>query len=276
MYYQKYFSGSVDATTTTTQYYMGLDKIATSTSCRSGHIKNRSDVIGNAIASTLKDVGYPNAYWDSTSGYIFFDKTNSRTGFYLSVQSSTLYISIGFVSSSYQYIATPTSGYGYAGITWNSYNSSPFYSTGQTASDYKFYITIKGEPKGVMSISIGTYNSPSSEYSYLHIFRGTDKRNNSDVLGFNAYQAKTPHVAIFTKYSDATYIRELNQITDNRTLTLDDEQKIVLIPVFFEYGYIFLNNTFFNPGISTIGFYKIGNDTYYISSYWMTKCITTV
>ena len=67
MYYRKYFSGSVDATTTTNQYYMGLDKVATGTSRGSGHIKNRSDVIGNALVSTFRDIGYPNAYWDSTS-----------------------------------------------------------------------------------------------------------------------------------------------------------------------------------------------------------------
>ena len=59
------------------------------------------------------------------------------------------------------------------------------------------------------------------------------------------------------------------------SLTMYNEL-VVLIPVFFQRGYVFLNNTYFNAGLNT-GWYEIDGDTYWVyTNYWMTKCITTV
>lgn len=271
MYYKKYFSGSVDATTTTNRYYMGLDKIATSTSLSSGHIKNRSDVLGNAIVSTLKDIGYTNAYWDSTSGYVFFDKSNNLAGFYLSVQSSYIYFNACGGTTDTTYITAQTSGTGCGSL---SSGYSPFSTTGTSAATYQFYITIKGEPKGMMIMNIGTYSSPSSESNNLYICRGKDKRDNSDIIGFNFTLSSGGMSAVyFASYSTAKAIIATTLVTTRLSMSY---QLVVLIPSFALYGFVFLDNTYFNPGITTLGFYKIGDDTYYVDDYWMTKCITTV
>jgi len=279
MYYRKYFSGSVDATTTTTQYRMGKNKVATSTSLSTGHLKNRSDVVGNAIVSTLKDVGYPNAYWDSTAGYVFFDKTNSRCGFYLTVQSSYMYASGGHVRSGYNYIyAEPysTSSTIYRGGISASPSYYPFAQSGAVASDYGFYVTIKGEPTGLFGIYIGAYSNHAYESGLkIALVRGTDKRNNSALFGFN-FLGEGNYTFVMQKYSTAE-TRGYGQMDFAKTnaLTMDNEL-VVLIPVFFQSGYVFLNNTYFNPGLNT-GFYEIDGDTYWAyANYWITKCITEI
>lgn len=284
MYYRKYFSGSVDATTTTNQYYMGLDKVATGTSRGSGHIKNRSDVIGNALVSTFRDIGYPNAYWDSTSGYFFFDKTNSLSGIYITVQSSTMYFVAGYTQTGSQYIqsqSNPSSSAIYGNsVAVSGY--SPFASNGTGATDYAFYVTIKGEPKGTFMVSIGTYTDHAAESGNIEFFYvcvGKDKRDNSNVIGFN-FSRSTITQFYVVKYSNANiYMLGTNYavsfVTYNNTLSMKDEV-VVLIPMFFNLGFLFLDNTYINPGITTSGFYEIDGDVYFVNQYYITKCITEV
>lgn len=282
MYYRKYFSGTVDATTTTNQYYMGLDKIATGTSRTSGHIKNRSDVIGNALVSTLKDVGFTNAFWDSTSGYLFFDKTNSLCGIYITVTSGYWYMNVGFKDSTHNYInaemvTTSTTIYGRGNNADASY--SPFQNRGTGITDYAFYVTIRGEPTGTFLVCIGKYSDHASMTDYFYICNGTDKRDNSKIMGFNF--TSTVNAFTVNKFTDAYRIRPdydngtISFGTRSDVLTLNNET-VVLIPMFLEFGYYILDNTYLNPGISTSGFYEIDGDVYYINTYYMTKCITEV
>lgn len=283
MYYRKYFSGSVDATTTTNQYYMGLDKVATGTSRGSGHIKNRSDVIGNALVSTFRDIGYPNAYWDSTSGYFFFDKTNSLSGIYISVQSTYMYFVAGYTQTGSQYVQSQSNSssliYGNS-VTVNGY--SPFASNGTGATDYAFYVTIKGEPKGIFMVSIGTYTNHAAEsgnIEYFFVCTGKDKRDNSSIIGFN-FSRSTVNLFYLIKYSNAEiYMRgedySIGFATSSNTLAMKDET-VVLIPMFFNLGFLFLDNTYINPGITTAGFYEIDGDVYFVNQYYITKCITEV
>lgn len=284
MYYRKYFSGSVDATTTTNQYYMGLDKVATGTSRGSGHIKNRSDVIGNALVSTFRDIGYPNAYWDSTSGYFFFDKTNSLSGIYITVQSSYMYFVAGYTQTGSQYIqsqSNPSSSAIYGNsVTVGGY--SPFEGGGSGATRYAFYVTIKGEPKGIFIVSIGTYTDHAAEsgnIEYFLVCTGKDKRDNSSIIGFN-FSRSTGNQFYLIKCSNAEiYMRGVDYsiafATSNNTLAMKDEI-VVLIPMFFSLGFLFLDNTYINPGITTTGFYEIDGDVYFVNAYYITKCITEV
>lgn len=272
MYYRKYFSGSVDATTTTNQYYMGLDKVATGTSRGSGHIKNRSDVIGNAIVATLKDVGYPNAYWDSTSGYLFFDKTNSLAGIYLSVQNGYMYFNAGY-KSTYNYIyasGNTTSGSVLARGFSLSTSSNPFSTSNYSAADYAFYVTIIGEPKGTFSICIGAYTSHAAENLVGTFAVGVDKRDNGKLFGYNF---NTSNIFYTAKYSDLTEIGQ-DEILGYSGLTMKNEL-VVLIPLFLKIGYAFFDNTYINPQLAE-GFYEIDGDTYLVTRYWITKCITSI
>lgn len=281
MYYRKYFSGSVDATTITNQYYMGLDKIATGTSKGNSLLKNRTDVIGNALVSTLKDVGFTNAFWDSTSGYLFFDKTNSLCGIYILVTSNTWYLNVGFVDSSHNYVnsdsTTSSSIYGRSAYT--NASNSPFQNQGTGVSNYAFYVTIKGEPQGIFSVSIGCYDNHSAETNYFYVCNCTDKRDNSKIIGFNF--GSTLNAFTVNKFTDAYRIRPdyyngtITFGTKTDVLTLNNET-VVLIPMFLEFGYYILDNTYLNPGISTVGFYEIDDDIYFISTYYITKCITEV
>ena len=284
MYYKKYFSGSVDATTTTYNYFMGTDKVATGTQGRSGHIKNRSDVIGNALVSTLKDVGFPNAYWDSTAGYLFFDKTNGLCGLYISVVSQYMYFNAGRIKTYPTRIAgadvTGNNGLSDLAISLGT-NTNPFSSTGTTASDYAFYVTIKGEPKGIFSISIGKYNDHSYLQTGFWVCMGTDKNTNTKTIGFNMSSSVNPTVTNLSQFMIVDYANikvysfGANFVTRSYSLTMSDEL-VVIIPMFFEYGYLFIDNTFLNPGITTYGFYEIDGDIYYVQQYFMTKCITEV
>ncbi len=279
MYYKRYFSGSLDSTTTTNQYYMGKDKVATGTQAASGHIKNRSDVIGNALVTTLKAVGFSNAYWDSTAGYLFFDKTNALAGIYISVQASYIYAAAGYVSSSYNYIyhmpfTSSASDYGCGQSV--SASSSPFSTNNATACSYAFYVTIKGEPKGTFSIHLGTYNQHDTETSglYFYVCLGKDKRDNSAIIGYNFRKTTTVYQFLITNKVNGTLIDTREFGMSNTTLQLLNET-IVLISLFFKYGFIVLDNTYFNPGLSE-GFYTIDGSTYQVCAYYMTKCITSV
>lgn len=277
MYYRKYFSGSVDATTSTNQYYMGLDKIATGTSRGSGHIKNRSDVIGNALVSIFQDIGYPNAYWDSTSGYFFLDKTNSLCGIYISVQSSNMYMSVGYRGTSYITAqANSTSSSNYANGISVSADNTPFSSSGTSICNYAFYITVKGEPKGVFSVHIGTYNNHSAEDKlYFHIACGVDKRSNDATFCFSLQITSSKISFVILNKATAETIVNTNFAMGSNRLSMLNE-KVVLIPIFFYYGFLLLDNTYFNPGIITNGFYEIDGDIYQVDSYYITKCITEV
>lgn len=278
MYYRKFFSGTVDATTTTNQYYMGLDKVATGTSKGSGHIKNRSDVIGNALVSTLHDIGYPNAYWDSTSGYLFFDKTNSLCGVYISVQSSYLYVSVGYKGTSYITSASNTSSSTIdAHGTSLSTSNNPFEANGATATNYAFYVTIAGEPKGIFQIAIGAYANHTTEAGeFFMMCVGKDKRDNSSTMGFNLGKVSNPYQFTINKFSDADRIIQTSAFaTQQNVLTLMNET-IVLIPIFFQHGFLFLDNTFIKPGGMNVGFYEIDGDVYFVNQYYITKCITEV
>ena len=280
MYYRKYFSGSVDATTTTNQYYMGLDKVATGTSRKSGHIKNRADVLGNALVSTFKDIGFPNAYWDSTAGYFFIDKTNSLCGIYITVDSSYAYCNTGYRGSTY---ITATSATSSSSTDGSSYGGL-FSVSGTSAADYAFYITIKGEPKGVFSVHIGSYTDHSSESRFFYICMGKDKRDNSNTIGFTFATSSSPTNFRINNYATAETLSNYNSGTSwyqsvsfalgTSKLTLKDET-IVLIPLFFYLGYLILDNTYFNPGL-TEGFYEIDGDIYQAGTYYITKCITEV
>ena len=277
MYYRKYFSGTVDATTTTNQYYMGLDKIATGTSRTSGHIKNRSDVIGNALVSTFRDIGYPNAYWDSTSGYFFLDKTNSLCGLYITVQSSYMYMSVGYRGSSYiTSQSNSTSGGNYTNGIQVSSTYTPFYVNGTSISDYAFYVTVKGEPKGVFSVHIGAYDNHSAENMlFFYIACGVDKRNNDATYCFSLSLSSDKYSFLIINKTTAEVIANTNFANGNSRLNMMNET-VVLIPIFFMYGFLLLDNTYFNPGITTKGFYEIDGDIYFVDSYYITKCITEV
>lgn len=276
MYYRKYFSGSVDATTTTNQYYMGLDKVATGTSRASGHIKNRSDVIGNALVSTFKDIGYPNAYWDSTSGYFFFDKSNALSGIYISVQSSYMYFNIGYRGTNYvTATSTGTSRNNYGGGVNVSNSASPFNSSGTGATNYAFYVTVKGEPKGMMKVFIGTYSDHSSETAMsFDMCLGKDKRNDNAVIAVTFVSGDSNYQFVVNDYTSADNYESLSFATQTNRLTMRNEV-VVLIPLFFQVGYFVMDNTYINCGINS-GFYEIDGDIYFAGSYFVTKCITEI
>lgn len=277
MNYRKYFSGTVDATTTTNRYYMGVDKVATGTSIASGHIKNRTDVIGNALVSTFQDIGYPNAYWDSTSGYFFVDKTNSNCGLYLSFTGSSFARDLGFdFGSTYLNRKTFTA-------TTLSTSNNPFSNTGNSAASYAFYVTVIGEPKGTFAVFIGAYTSHASVAGITFVLSiGTDKRDDSAVFCFNETYTNLQAMFLMT-YSNAKPISKATTpaeftldafLTGTTALTVLNEQ-IVLIPVIFIMGFVILNNTYVKPNISN-GWYEIDGDMYYVNSYYMTKCITEI
>lgn len=277
MNYRKYFSGTVDATTTTNRYYMGVDKVATGTTIASGHIKNRTDVIGNALVSTFQDIGYPNAYWDSTSGYFFVDKTNSNCGLYLSFTGSSFARDLGFdFGSTYLNRKTFTA-------TTLSTSNNPFSNTGNSAASYAFYVTVVGEPKGTFAVFIGAYTSHAYTGGITFVLSmGTDKRDDSAVFCFN--ETLTNLEAMFVmKYSNARPISNATTasafvaysfLTHTTTLIVVDEL-IALVPIIFNVGFVILNNTYVKPDISN-GWYEIDGDMYYVNNYYMTKCITEI
>ncbi len=266
MYYRKYFSGDIDDTTITTSVKFGNDISNTTV------YVNQSIIIGNAIADTLKDIGVDAQYNEETfilhfnkkydhGVYIFFTAQNSYT---MALYSNE----IGLTNKS------------------NSSASYPLFSIpyGSQSGSYKFYITLKGEPKTMMLSEIGYYANPSKG-SYFFIWGYcNDIRYNKKLFLWNASAAlgSARSGKYYVRNIDSTLVEGYTGTTAQVNfriirLNSNDANTLPLINLFSYDGFFILENCFFGTSqiSSTDTFYLIDEEEYYIlDDYTIIKCKT--
>ena len=280
MYYKKHFQGSVESETASTYLYKidSTTKQASSTKLYSNAgYGNRQRIIGNALASTLKDCGLNNAYYDETAGYLFFDKTNCNNGIYIYIITNNIVFYFGgkLPSSS----DTLVGYYGSSSASTSTYN--PFSST-SGAGNYNFYVTVKGDTQSVFTVSIGKYSEPSSERNIKLLFcKANNVTNNESYWGFSCLfgsVSNTPQFYLVDTSSVPTGLPMYSSSTstyvliDSTCLTMSDEQYI--IPAYFNYPIISLPNVYFCNFSVDDSFYEIDGDIYYKYNNILIKCTT--
>lgn len=174
MYYQKHFSGSAAATTGNLSLITTDRKSGTTLQATYGSL-NRSKILCNAMASTLRDCGLDakSAYEIGFENipYVFLDYTKSNIGFYLYYAGTSTTASTSMLRCKIGYrTRTQTDSYIMGGTSSNytfievAYGNSPFATQSYSAaSEYEFAITVKGDTKSKFNIYIGTKAKPYAE-----------------------------------------------------------------------------------------------------------------
>ena len=287
MYYRKYFSGTVDAGTATAIKWKIKGGGVTTTNVSSSSSPTRCNVIGEAIASTLRDCGL-DAQYDETYSYVYFDKKNTEFGLYVAYESSYVYLYPGWCATERTDNAILTRSNGaYYSRQSNSSAYVPFITASYlAASDYKFYVTVRGDTEGMFTLYIGSYSTPTAMTTSVLMgtfYRGTDKRNNRKLWGF--YMSNQPTTGIYWIYADtllpvvgasSSTPYEPSAATPVTRLYMINEW-VVLTEMYMQYGFIVMDNTYIDPGFNTSGtFYEVDGEMYFCYTPFFVKCITPV
>lgn len=279
MFYKKYFEGTVEAGAGTTINYALRNKAGKGTGSVGTANPKRNKVIGDAIVSTLRDCGL-NAYYDETCSYVYLDYNNSDEGFYvMCTSSSVVQVLMGYYpSTATNEMIMCTSMTGMYAQMPSGY--TPFETASYTAaSNYKFYVTIKGDTAGSFVMYVGQYTNPSNTGLGITIHRATDKRYGKGVWGF--YFSSPFSTSIFWEYEESligvieTSSRPNSMTVPSRLTMLD--QWVSLIEDYAMYGFIVFNNTYIDPGFATTDkYYEIDGDVYYCYTPYLVKCVTEI
>ena len=322
MYYRKYFEGTVHAWTDgdlpnwkfrvygdkTVDSERDLQRDSTFRSIN----QYRSNIIGNALASTLRDCGFDAVY---SKGYLYFDYSNSDVGIYV------WYGSNGFTTAlpGQDNVNENDIVVGNYSINsgWSSSNPTYygiFQSSGNVESAYKCAITVKGETTGFVRISIGAYGKLTDEDingNVLYIGRFVDTRNNKNVWGLHygsgsnsnyefgstnlpgqihpiyednllpVYWDKRTYDSIEIHYPSTEELPAITTKYNEKLLTQEHRSGTIytLIDTFLNSHSPFIKgkNIFIKiDGLTSKKFYDFDGDIYYVENYACTKCVTQV
>lgn len=246
MYYRKYFSGTISSNTD----YRATLSIANNVN--QNNYYNQTAVICLAIKSTLEDVGILCEYDAETH--------------VLQIEGISLQI---LCTTSAGYIA-----YSANGISIGSQSYSPFSGT-----NYKFYVTLKGDKDGILQVFIGQYSNPTVENYGFAIGKGIDLRDGQDIrvvfggsiggIG-GGYILKDD--AILSEYKNSVSFGQ--KMTHYNNLN-DNGKEVTLVECVAQPGRFKLKNCYFGQTNLTVNeFYNIGGDIYYyMSQNILVKCV---
>lgn len=284
MYYRRYFEGSVEAGTATAIKRALRNKQGESTVSLGTSNPVRNKVIGDALVATLKDCGMTDCYYDETCSYLYFDKTNTDFGIYISYEASYLYMYAGYYSEKLgnDVISVYTAN-GMRQQT--SLSQGPFEQASYLlASNYRFYVTVRGDTAGMFTVYIGSYASPSYMSGLMFtVYRGIDKRNNRKLWGF--YMGSNPSTGPLWVYADticgiAEYASSPyypTALTAATKLSMIGEWVVLIEMYMSTAGFVVMENTFIDPGYNSQGqFYEIDGDIYFCYTPYLVKCVTSV
>jgi hypothetical protein len=326
MYYRKYFEGTVHAWTDgdlpNWKFRVRGDKTADSerdlqfdSEFRSIN-QYRSNIIGNALASTLRDCGFDAVY---SKGYLYLDYSNSDVGiyvYYMAYSTGGGFITalpgqdnvdendivVGSYNSNTQWYSSNPAGYG---IFKNGRNDE---------SAYRCAITVKGETTGFVRISISSFNNLINEDisgNVLYISRFVDTRNNKNVWGLHrgsgsnsnyefgssnypgqicpiyednllpVYWSKRASGSLNIYYPDGEILPYITTAYNDKLLTQEHRSGTIytLIDIFLNSHSPFIKgkNIFIKIGdLTSKQFYDFDGDIYYIENCACTKCVTQV
>lgn len=293
MYYSRYFEGNVGADSYTDIYAPSVtDKTLTTAEVSGCGIKLRMSVIGDAIADTLKDCGL-DAKYNVDAGYLYLDYDNSNIGFYIipyGSGNSGLKFNEGFNNSSSSGIYGYNTQSGGNGITY-SWRYSPFKTdTYNTAIDYKFCVTVRGDTKNMFTIYLGQYSNPTALTSTIGTFYfGKDKSDDSDLFGYymGANPGSNVHWIYVSNLLPAVYdgsskTSPLLLVAATKltmpSIQYNDKVYVVLIEQYMtNAAFIAMDDVYIDPGFNDSGqFYEIDGETYFCYTPYFIKCTTEV
>ena len=148
MYYRKYFSGTISSNT---DYRATL---SIDNNVNQNNYYNQTAVVCQAIKSTFEDVGILCEYDAET--HVF------------QIERISLQILCTTNSGWINYFAN--------GKNIGNHSYTPFSGT-----NYKFYVTLKGDKDGILQVFIGYYNNPAAETYGFAIGKGIDLRDGQDI-----------------------------------------------------------------------------------------------
>lgn len=261
MYYRKRFRGTLGAVSATRNCpkYFGTSesRVVYST---------QTDIFCNALVETLLECG-ADARYDSANGFTFING---------------LPLSIVYTSSTGFYIFCPCHGASLTSASQTSYQ--PFNSTAGSA--YDFYITIKGDPLGIMDIYWGSLTTPGNvnkAYSFS-VGRGKDLRNDNDIAVLSKAQEYsgvrvfkiTNEGADFVEGATTDFSMAFGYTINNLDYLSDNKQKIPLVPTISNNGCFRINNTYYGDNALTADtFYQFDDEVFYVrDAYTIVKCST--
>lgn len=250
MYFRKYFEGTVSAYNTTASV------LVNGTSSRQTVYINQTNIINEAIKETLMAAGIDCEY-DSTS---------------CSLHVGGVFVQI-LAASNAGNIAVYRKGI-----------SSPMQTSSTSCgicsgSNYKFYVTLKGDPKGILVVTIGYYSKPEDMTYGVAVAKIIDLRDNSRKTGImlpnNSY-----NVYIYDESGEKlSEIETLNfmNLKANNDLT-ESGSLIPLVEIIDTYGFFKIEQCYMGTyGLAKDSFYNIGGEVFYmLYNYYLIKCTTEV
>lgn len=249
MYFRKYFEGSVSGYNATKS--IGIH----GTSTKQTIYSSQTSVVNLAIKDTLLAAGIECEY----------DATNCI----LSVKSIPVQILIlSNVGQTYVYARGRTS-------MISSFNTTIF----SGGSAYKFYVSLLGDPGGILAIAIGNYASPASLTVLFGIANMSDLRDGSKKLGLIGSSTSSIACVYGALGEQLDEISETSfyALSDNTSLT-QNGSLIPLIECIDATGFFRLTQCYMgHRGLTSCSFYNIGGDIYMQLYYqYLIKCTTEI
>lgn len=255
MYFRKYYAGTVgaDMTVSAVQDINGVSHSIQ---------KERTEVMNRAVEETLAEAGMDCRYDPETC--------------MLTAGGCSLNL-FTYNNSTWKLIKKNRQGYDTNVVQSGSSSYSPFGGTGY--KDYKFYVTVRGEPKGLLEVYIGYYSIPAATSYGFFIGFGKDIRDGADIVfisangtGFYVQGREDAFPAGVNPSATYTFTR---YVVNDAGLSVDGSLK-PLIGLFSDNGFFSMDNCCFSSNdLVARNFYNIGGDIYYcVNQYILVKCIT--
>lgn len=250
MYFRKYFEGSLPSNASGSVTING-------TTTKKTVYTTQTQVINNAIKETLQEAGIECGYTGADTGYVLT---------VLGAQIQLLSLSSNGCISLYRK--------GNASEMFTAASSAATFS----GLNYKFFVSLLGDPKGILVIYLGNYSSPAALGYGVSIFQLTDLRDGSRKIGVSTYSPSS--VYVYTETGDIVGgINSLSfqNLVNNVDLT-QNGARIPLVESIDTTGFFSVRQCYRgHGGLAANNFYNIGGDIYmqfYI--LFLIKCTTEV
>lgn len=254
MYYRRYFEGTVASTSVTEARKIGYANSNTTV------YKNQTDIVGNALAQVLRDIGFTAAVWEPMKCIAWFD-SDKKTGLGIYFSSSTVFRLL--------YSCNDTTGYKMASNSTSAQN--PFSGTG-----YKFYLTVKGEPTKGFEIYLGSYSNPVLESDHWGCLFAKD-----EISGHNVNIQSANNSSTFSNFSVIDMVDGTEVTTTEGNLgyqtAFSKPGVICLSPPCLNWTFITFGDGIYriSVALSSFKFYEIDGEEYYAcSGFALVKCTT--
>lgn len=247
MYFRKSFEGVTSNTTYTGNVYIyGISK----------YIKtyiSQTQVINEAIKETLLAAGVHCEY-DITRHVLCID------GVYAQVLVTSANGTLSVYARGIETVFNPAN---YA--IWSGNN-------------YRFQVTLQGDPKGILLVNVGYYSYPGYLNNVVAIAKLMDLRDNSRKLGVIPGCSLSVYVYDASgAQMDGIYTLQFSPLDNNPVLT-DSGSRIPLLESIDSTGFFKIEQCYMgHKGLNTNSFHNIGGDIYYhIHYYYLVRCTTEI